>query len=551
MESKCKWKKWLILLMVIIGIGFTISYSQEQNDSLLFTIKLNDDTAGIYGCRWDDRVKLNLAGPVIMEKGSLLFFSQFGYALYSKDGKLLDTHILSKVNKNNATPYVLAYPLDSTTILYYKQPIGASPEVYQKKLFKGGLKKVSVEKSRLHGDIATSKLFNIANNCITDEISSKSFLLPQLIGYTSLSGGTKWWTTDKVYSFSSPMIVEQDGKYLSFFPGLKADQPCDVKRHLIEPLGVFLSDGRWFYYGLYSSMGNIADEYYQTLILCDQAGNILSSDRLLKQEITNVVLTHVKDNNTNYTVRRAGRHAFVPAVDRTGTLYYGIINYEWKKIDVYKRAHHHYVPMLTNDNFEQKFIDESNVEFEPIKLDCNPLALRGVRPEVIVNNGKQLKFLDNEHTARKGFYITVHRYTDEKLHTRLNRIQSTLPPEIQKMQDSVAKQSTSWCPYAIGLNQSPKGEIFKIFYGFGDVIMCARMVEVTTTNEVFVRVDLDTWAEIIVFSITGKYISRFIFNRQSYDERKDLVVISEKGEIVERDYESDRTGKTYKRWILQ
>jgi hypothetical protein len=354
-----------------------------------------------------------------------------------------------------------------------------------------------------------------------------------------------------MYSFSSPMIVEQDNKYISFFPGLKADQECDVKRHLIEPLGVFQNDGRWFYYGLYSSMGNTADEYFQSMILCDQAGNILSSDKLLKQEIKSAVLTHVKDENTDFTVRRAGRHVFVPAVDRSGALFYGIVNYEWKKLDVYKRNHLHYVPQLTKTDLEKKFIEESNIEFSPIKLECNPLALRGIRPEVILSNGKELNFLDNDQTSRKGFFVTVHRYTDDNLKVKLNRIQSTLPENIQKIQDSISNQSTSWCPYAIGLNLDTKGEIAKLFYGYGDVIMCARIIAVTETNEVFVRVDLDSWAEVLVFSTGGNYSSRFIFNRQQFNDRKDLIVVSEKRELVERDYESDRSGKTYRKWVLQ
>lgn len=543
-------KIFLPAFFVVVTFS-SIVYSQDDNDSLLFTIKLSDDTNSIYDCRWDDRVRLNLAGPVIMEKGSLLFFSQFGYVLYAQDGKLIDSHSLFKLNKGNNQPYTLAYPLDSTTILYYRQMAGSVPEVFEKRLSRGDLRRVSDEKFQFYSEINKSQLFNIASNSVTDEMSSKAFLLPHLIGYTSITGGMKWWTTDKMYSISSPMIVEQDSKYVSFFPGMKADQVCDVKRHLIEPLGVFQNGGRWFYYGLYSSMGNTADEYFQSMILCDQAGNILSSDRLLKQEIKAAVLAHTKDNNTDFTVRRAGRQVFVPAVDRTGALFYGILNYEWKKLDVYKRKHLHYVPVLTKADLEQKFADESNIEFSPIKLECNALAMRGIRPEVILTNGKEVNFLDNDQTARKGFFVTVHRYTDENLKTKLSRIQSSLPAGIQKIQDSISKQSTSWCPYAIGLNLDPKREIAKLFYGYGDVIMCARVIEVTATKEVFIRVDLDSWAEVLVFSTSGKYISRFIFNRQQFKDRKDLIVISEKREIVERDYESDRSGKTYRKWELQ
>jgi hypothetical protein len=272
---------------------------------------------------------------------------------------------------------------------------------------------------------------------------------------------------------------------------------------------------------------------------------------LLKQEITDAVLTYNKEQNTNYTVRRAGKHVFVPTVDRGGFLYYGVMNFESKMIEVYKRIHRHYVPVLTKINLEEKFKHEGNIALSPIKLECGALANRGVRPEVILLNGEDVNFLDNEQTARQGFFVTVHRFTDENLHTRLKRIPNSLPDHIEAMQDSIEKQNTSWCPYTIVLNQDGKGEISRMYYGFGDVIMCARVVEVTKTDEVFIRVDLDNWAEMIVFSKTGKYICRFIFNRQPFDKRKDLVVISEKREIVEKDFELDRSGKTYYSWELR
>jgi hypothetical protein len=57
-------------------ISFTIG--QHNDDSLLFTIALNSDTTSIYGCQWNDRVKASLAGPVLMENGTLLFFLRKG-----------------------------------------------------------------------------------------------------------------------------------------------------------------------------------------------------------------------------------------------------------------------------------------------------------------------------------------------------------------------------------------------------------------------------------------------------------------------------------------
>ncbi|HEX2958239.1 MAG TPA: hypothetical protein VHO70_15500 [Chitinispirillaceae bacterium] len=549
MKKHCT-QKWFIIIPYIL-ILVSAAYSQDDGDSLLFTIRLKDDTTSLFQCQWTDKVKTNLAGPVLMQNGSLLFFSQNGYVLYDKKGSILDSLSLLKKKGGEEKRYKLAYPLDSTTILLYSERPGKDPEVFQKKLLKRSITKIIDNDTAVYSQVNKSLLFNIACNSITDEMSIKSFLYPHLIGYTSLKGGIKWWSADKMYSFSSPLLVAQNEHYYSFFPGLKKDQHCDVKRHLIEPLGVFLSEGRWFYYGLYSSMGNTSLEYYQALILCDQAGNILSSDRLLKQEITDAVLNHNEVSNTNYTVRQAGRHVFVPAIDRKGFLYYGILNYEWKKIDVYQRAHRHYVAVPVKNNYEQKFIDEGNLDFSPIKLECGDLAVRGIRPEVIVTKGSKVDFLDNDQTTRKGFYVTIHRYTDENLKTKLSRIQSSLPEPIQKIQDSIAKTSTSWCPYTIGLNLKDKGEIAKLFYGFGDVIMCARVVEVTNSGEVYIRVDLDTWSEVLVFTTDGKYMSRFIFNRKPYEQRKDLIVISDNREIIERDYESEKSGNSYLKWELR
>lgn len=536
----------IALFLIVLGINI-----RAENDSLLFSIVLNDDSTSVFGCKWDDGIRKNLSGPVLMKNGNLLFYSQKGYVLYNKKGKLRDSHSLYKMNKESKNPTYLAYPLDSITILYYRNNGDRTLEVYQKELFKKSLKKVSGDEYSIYSEIDKKFLFNIASNGITDEMVAKSFLKPNLLGFTTVKGGMNWWAVDRLYSFTSPIIVEKNGEYKSFFPGLKTGQTCPVETHLIEPFGVFQTDGRWFYYGLYSAKGNDKDEYFQWIILCDQSGNILSSDRLLKQETIDAILDYNEKQHTNYTVRSAGKNAFVPAVDRNGFIYYGIIDYERKRINVFKRHHKHYVPVKTEESHHGKFVDEGNIAFSPIKLECSPLAQRGVFPEVILLNGKDVKLLDSSQVTKKGYYVRVNRYTDKKLGTRLKRTLNILPPEIQKLQDSIANQNTSWCPYSISLNLDGTGEIASLYYSFGDVIMCARVVEVTNNFEVFVRVDLDKWAEIIVFNKEGKYQNRFIFNRQHYQKRKDLIIIPEKREILERDFESDRKGNTFLRWVLQ
>ena len=74
-------------------------------------------------------------------------------------------------------------------------------------------------------------------------------------------------------------------------------------------------------------------------------------------------------------------------------MYYGVMNFESKMIEVYKRIHRHYVPVLTKINLEEKFKHEGNIALSPIKLECGALANRGVRPEVILLNGEDVNFL--------------------------------------------------------------------------------------------------------------------------------------------------------------
>ena len=245
----------LLLLCCCIGSLFA---AQPAVDTLLFTIALNDDTTSLYGCQWNDKVRSTLAGPVLMAGKHLLFYSQNGYVLYNENGKLLDSHSLLRENrkavKKGKSPVYLAYPLDSLTILYYsKGEEGGSDNVYEKKIFKKKLKKINKEKFEIYEQITKGHLFNLAANSITDEMGMRTFLMPLLVGYTALEGGTRWWTTDRLYGFTSPLLVEDQGKVTSFFPGLKADQTGEIQAHRVEPLGVYQMQGRWFYFGISSN----------------------------------------------------------------------------------------------------------------------------------------------------------------------------------------------------------------------------------------------------------------------------------------------------------
>lgn len=529
--------------------------AQPAVDTLLFTISLNDDTTSLYGCQWNDKVRSTLAGPVLMAGKHLLFYSQNGYVLYDERGKLLDSHSLLRENRKAAQkgkkPMYLAYPLDSVTIIYYRKGGDeASDEIFEKRIFKKKLKKINQKTYEIYDQITRGHLFNLTANSITDEMGMRTFLVPLLVGYTALEGGTRWWTTDRLYAFTSPLIVEDQGTCTSFFPGLKSDQTAEVSAHRIEPLGVYRMQGRWFYVGIASSLGNTDDAYYQMLVLCDQAGNLLYNSKLIKQEISESLLQYVKKTNTNYTVRRAVRHVFVPAIDRRGDICFGMIDYEEKQIRVFKRMFLRYYSKPTTEIGAQLFKNTSQLNIVPILMDCMEGNRKGVIPEITRLTDEGLKKLNRSSLVKEGYYVTVHRVEDQKLKTKLSRTQEGLPKKIQKAQERIAKEFSAWCPYSIALNHEEKGRLSFLHYGYRDEVISARLLAVTDTKRIFIRVDCESWAEVVEFDEDGSFVNRFVFNEEDYRERKDLVVAGKNGSMAEKDYEENDT-PTYIEWRLE
>jgi hypothetical protein len=542
--------------IVFFLLSSMLMAAQPAVDTLLFTITLNNDTTSIYGCRWNDNVSSTLAGPVLMAGKHLLFYSRNGYVLYSETGKILDTYSLLHKNsvyaKKGEQPLLLAYPLDSLTLIFYRQKKdGTSPdEIYLKKLMKKELKRVNTATYAIFQNITRGHLFNLAANSITDEMGRRSFLLPLLVGYTALEGGTRWWSIDRLYSFTSPLIVEERGVCNSFFPGLKSDQKSEIPAHQIEPLGVYKNQGRWYYFGIASSLGNTADEYSQVLVLCDQAGNLLYSNKLLKQEIGDALLQYVKQNNTNYTVRRAVRHVFVPTIDRQGDICFGLIDFEKKTIKVYRRMFLRYLRQPAQKPDAKIFARERELLYVPLMLDCTENSDKGVVPEITSLSDDGITTLDKKALEKNGYFVTVHRITDTGLKTKLARTQEQLPKNIQHAQDSIASLISAWCPYSVALNHELRGRLGFMHYGFHDEVMSARVLEIADSNKIFVRVDCEKWAEVLQFDPEGAIVNRFTFNTQEYSDRKDLVAAGRGGSIAEEDYESGKGKKQQFTWRL-
>jgi hypothetical protein len=88
-----------------------------------------------------------------------------------------------------------------------------------------------------------------------------------------------------------------------------------------------------------------------------------------------------------------------------------------------------------------------------------------------------------------------------------------------------------------------------LYYGPNDEVLSARVLAVTDSMQVFVRVDCENWAEVVQFASDGAFVNRFIFNQQDYANRKDLVVVGKQGSVAEEDFE-ESSGKKIFIWRL-
>jgi hypothetical protein len=546
-------------LLAAILLSVIPAAAQHANDTLCFTITLDTDTNSLFCCKQSgDDMKMILSGPVIMENRSLLFYSCNGYALYNQGGTLIDSHSVFKDNKklsrDDPRRLKLAYPLDRSTILYYRKTTERKDglEIFQKKLGEKGLRKIEeVDYANLY-DIETAALFNLSDNGTTDEMATKSFLSPNLVGYATLTGGEKWWSLDRFYSFTSALIVENNGTLLSFFPGLLHDQKTDVQKHLINPLGTYSMDGRRYYYGIHSTLGSVEPETFQRLYLCDQAGNLLYSNEILKQTIVDAVLEYDKKSNTNFTVKRPGEYVFSPTVDKNGDIFYGVIDYGRRTLEVKKRLFFRYSAQIIQPGYEQLINAQRRFLCKPLDLAC-PGSEEGkkVLPDILYRDekGKKRKALLREIRC-KDVHAAISRGVNPDLKKRLSQKCSALPVVVRHLQDSLARVSTASCPYAISIEHEGKGTLCTFYYGCGDNVIGARILNVTQTFEIFVRVDLSDFAEVLVFSLDGMFFNRFTFNHQPFRQRMDIIAVSDSRDIIEEDYEHIAEDYTYFKWEL-
>lgn len=546
-----------ICATAIVVLVSTVS-AQQVAETRLFTIELTDKNPGLFYCKWGGEVRKVLAGPLLMEDNTILFYSENGYVLFDMKGNVVDSHSVFKENKGkkNDDPKRLrcAYPIDKSTLVYYTESPGSEKPltVFEKKIMKKRMREIRDDFLPLFKNISNTIMFNLDHNATTDEMAAKSYLRPQQVGFKQVERGDhEWWTLDKFYSFSSPVIHVDDTRFEGFWPGIKSSvgSSPEVKRGLVDPLGLFYRHGKTYYAGLYAALGTEEYKYFQKIYICDLAGNVIFTDEFLKQANTDVVLGEDVAGKMYYTAKQTAQIVFQPYMAQDGSLYYGLLDYEKKTLTVYKRVYDEYTPVPSEPRFAHLFDIESGYSYEPVSMPCSPSQQGGSQiPNItfVDQKGVAHNAIPKDLTVNE-FLVRLFRPEYRDLMKKLSRRRSSLPPYVETVRDTIAAKGTAGCPYALSVS-GPKGIIRSFDYQTGILVQCARVLYAQPESGVIIRVDCEKFAEIVMFKPDGTCINRFTFNTQKYTDRKDLVVCENMNTIMERDFEKDRSKAQYFLW---
>lgn len=551
-------KKKIVLLILSLLICISPLYAQLAFDTLLFTIPLINDYSkkSLFNVNNVQRVNDALSGPVVMQDDHLLFYSKHGYVLYDQKGRIVDSHSVFKANEgmseSSLDRMICAFPIDPSTVLFYKEKThGKHPvTLYEKKLFKRGRAPLSETGYTFFKEAKNKQVYNLAFNTITDDMLECFCAIPQLVGFTSMEDGDQWWSVDKFYSSTSPIVNVESDKYKSIFPGMKFGKDLQ-KLQTLKPLQIYKHDNNWLYTAVTVRGGYREEEDFQTYFVFDRAGNILYTDTLLQSENMDVIIG--EDEETYYTVKKVKRNVFLPSVSKNGDVYYGTIDYEKKRIDVRKRIYYVYkaFPCKAPPELSNLFTDEKCIEYVPIELKCSIKAEGNFSiPKVTLIEQKTKKYIQAEekHLNKGGYVCYITRSQNEDIKKKLTRGRDGVPRKLRGIFDKLAKNPSVTCPYGIVL-KAPWMIIRTFNYPPGERVLCARILASRKNGEMVVRVDCENYAEALIFQSDGSFVNRFIFNRQHYEERLDIIVASEDSPIVELDYEADPQNHSFQQWV--
>ncbi len=528
-----------------------------SHDTVLFVVKLSDDSASLFYCNRNTPIRQMLAGPVMVGENRLMLYSARGYVLYERDGTVVDSHSVADEQAERSDDEGLLQfccLLDTTTALY-SRPTPSDDEhkveLHYKRLLKKRLKRIKDDEYPLYEKLTGGVLVNITRNAITDEMARRVYLHPQLIGFTGLEPESeRWWSLDRFHSFSSPLVHERDSLLISFYPGI-GQGGREYRDKAIDAIGTFVRDGRRRYVGVSAPMGADTWRSWQTVYFCDGAGNVLFTDSLLKQTNTEVTLGYDNDPNKNvvYTARATKAFVFPPVVGADGSLYYGMVDYGKKELTVNHRRYPRYVPSPCEPQLAHLVDIEKDIAYEPVTIHCERTQRTGAMiPHVrFTDQQGERRTATARDLARGDYLIRIARQSYRDIESKLSRGRHGLPATVALLCDSLAEMGTAACPYVISLS-GPRGMNRTFSYGAGEDVLCARVLAVRANGHVVVRVDLEDYAEILLFSPTGAYHSRFIFSRQPCTQRNDVVVALDDSPIVELDYEADPIRGRFRAW---
>jgi hypothetical protein len=528
---------------------------QYGPDTTLFKIKLNSDSNSLFYCGQPEEISQSLSGPILMAGKTLLFYSAKGYVLYEINGIVVDSQSLSVKNKNCTNPYILSYPIDSSTVLYYRRKAeagGVSLEIYSKNLYQKLMKPVTGIPYQQLKPVISSSLFNCAWRTASDEVLLKNFLAPRQVGFTFSGTGSRWWCLEKFYTFTSPLIADNNGAFVAFFPGFDFRYYPSVPKSLIEPLGVVRRSDEWYYYGTSLAKQSSKTTDSQMVYICDQRGNLLDSVKLFKREVVDDVLGENVAEKMLFTVKKTGRYAFLPSIDAQGHIYYAIIDYRASSIEVRWRPYRYYKSIPGGPTLEEELEYERGISLVNAPLECT--QGRQVRLRLPTLNYTDLndstKRMTESQLTKEGFCARLARFRNPDLAAALKRKQAALPRQVQRLQDSLSHEVTERCPWRMFVHKGIKGVIASLNYGLTDSVVAARVIAVTTVGDLYIRVDCQDRAEMVIFSGQGAFRNRFVFNHQPAAIRKDLIAVSAKGIIAEKDYEVQANGYRFFNWQL-
>ncbi len=541
----------IVLLILMICIN---AFSQYRADTLLFSFEMDRDSGSLKYCPEDGRLDGVLGGPVVVEGDRLMLYSDKGYMIYSGNGELQEEKTVSEIGKEGLD---LAFPETPLTLLL-KENEEKETEIYRKPLGRGKIRSVDEDDVKGHSEVDRGHLFNLCMNSIFNELKHKYNYMENLVGYTDheMEEGIELWAIESFFSATSPFIsLKKEGRGYgvdAIFTGIRSRLKGEnLNPRFIEPRSFkVFENGRYYFSGVTSDVGNSKPEYKQSVYLCDIAGNIIYTRELLKQ--TNTDEDVLATERHAYTMKKVEKYVFPPVFDSERNLYYGVIDYKEAEFSVYKSEFFTPVKEETEPALAHLFDIEEAITYQPVYIGVRRGSQVGLTiPNVTMKNDKGEEYnAEAKDLTRKEYIVRIFRPEYQDVLKKFARVRVDLPEEVESLADSLSDLSTIGAPYAISLS-GPGGVLNTIDYPVGDNVLCARVVGVADKRDtsVAVRVDCRDYAEVLLFTKNGRFINSVVFNTENYKKREDYIVLSSLGRMVELDNEKGR--EDFFRWYLR